>query len=44
MLFRIDDGEVNRLLRHGAYHVFNDDETAANEFVAADVRVIFIQN
>jgi hypothetical protein len=34
---RLDKQEVDRLLRHGAYHVFADDDNAANEFVAADV-------
>ena len=29
--------EIETLIKRGAYHVFNDDETAADEFVAEDV-------
>jgi superfamily II DNA or RNA helicase len=34
---RLSNKEVDQLLRHGAYHVFQDDDKAADEFSAANI-------
>jgi superfamily II DNA or RNA helicase len=34
---RLSNKEVDQLLRHGAYHVFQDDDKAADEFTAANI-------